>query len=106
VDSYKTVGSMEKLKSNLSMNLNLYNSDTLKRNHMSLDVLNDAIKKQHVFKRQSEYFTKSLINNPVIENKLEKDNSDITEKVNQHYAMKTHKAENSLLNIKINDHTS
>ncbi|XP_018053267.1 PREDICTED: uncharacterized protein LOC108690474 [Atta colombica] len=80
VDSCKTVGSMEKLKSNLS-NLNLYNSDTLKRNHMSLDALNDAIKKQHVFKRQSEYFIKSLVNDPIIENKLEKDNSDITEKI-------------------------
>ncbi|KYN20174.1 PREDICTED: uncharacterized protein LOC108760904 [Trachymyrmex cornetzi] len=105
VDSCKTASSMEKLKSNLSMNLNLYNSDTLKRNHMSLDALNDAIKKRHVFTRQSECFTKSLINDPVIENKLEKD-SDVTEKVIQHYAMKTRKTGNSLLNIKINNHTS
>lgn len=106
VDSYKIAGSTEKLKSNLSKNLNLYNFDILKRNHMSLDALNDAIKKRHIFTRQSECFIKSLVNDPVIENKLEKDSSDITEKINQHYAMKTRKAGNSLLNIKINNHTS
>ena len=72
VDSRKTAGNIEKFESNLSMNLNLYNSDTLKRNYMSLDVLNSAIKKWDVFTRRSEYFTKSLQNDPVIENKLER----------------------------------
>lgn len=93
---------MEKVKS-LNMDLNLYNFNMIKRNHKSLDALNDAIKmhNQNVFTRQSECFTKSLIN-PIIE-KLEKDSSDITEK-KERYA-KAHKAGNSLLNIKINNHT-
>lgn len=95
---------MEKAESlNPSMDLNLHN--ILKRNHMSLDALNDAIKmyNQDVFTRQSECFTKSLVNDPIIE-KLEKGSSDITEK-EERYAVKEHKARNSLLNIKINNHT-
>lgn len=101
---------MEKVESlNPSMDLNLHNfnilNNILKRNHMSLDALNDAIKmyNQDVFTRQSECFTKSLVNDPIIE-KLEKDSNDITEK-EERYAEKGHKARNSLLNIKINNHT-
>jgi len=108
VDLCKTADSTTSSKSfNLSMNLNVYNSSVLKRNYMSLDALNDATKKRnnHIFTRQSECFTKSLVNDLVVENKLEKGSSDIMEKVEQRYAMKMHTAGNSLLNIKINNYT-
>ncbi|XP_011685629.1 PREDICTED: uncharacterized protein LOC105448641 isoform X2 [Wasmannia auropunctata] len=103
MDLRKTAGNTEKLKSLNSPNLNLYKS-ILKKNHMSVDALNGAIKKrnQHIFTRQSERLTKSSINEPMItENKLKKGSSDITEKAGQRYAMKTHKAEISMLNIKL-----
>lgn len=73
---------------------------------MSVDVLNDAIKirNQDVFIKQSEFFTKSLISDPVVENKLEKDGTDITGKTEHRHAVKMHKAGNSLLNIKMNNY--
>jgi len=106
VDLCKIAGSTKNSKSfNPSMDLNVYNA--LKRNHMSLETLNDATKKRnnHIFTRQSECFTKSLVNDLVVENKLEKGSSDMMEKVEQRYAMKTHKTGNSLLNVKINNYT-
>ncbi|XP_018397435.1 PREDICTED: uncharacterized protein LOC108775537 isoform X2 [Cyphomyrmex costatus] len=97
VDSSKTTDNTEKLKSIL----------LTEKNHMSLDALNDTIRKRnrHVFTRQSEYFTKSFVNDAAIENKLEKGSSGATERVKQDCAMKIHTTENSLLNIKMN-HTS
>jgi len=108
VNLSKTAGSTKNSKSfNPSMDLNVYNSSALKRNYMSLDALNDVTKKRnnHIFTRQSECFTKFLVNDLIVENKLEKGSSDIMEKVEQCYAMKTHKAGNSLLNVKINNYT-
>lgn len=102
INLYKN--SLKKLRSsNPLVDLNLYNSSILKRkNHISLNALNDAIKvhnQKDDFTRQSECFTKFWIN-PVVKNKLEKGNSNIAER------MKMHTAGNSLLNIKINNHTS
>ncbi|XP_039308980.1 uncharacterized protein LOC105208012 isoform X2 [Solenopsis invicta] len=105
MDLHKTVGCTEKLKnSNHCMDLNLHNSSILKRNHMSMDALNNAIKprNQNVFTRRSEWFTKSLINDPVVENKSEKNSSEVT-KNEERFAVKTYKTGNSLLNIKINN---
>ncbi|XP_077264778.1 uncharacterized protein LOC143898871 [Temnothorax americanus] len=107
VELCKNARSTEKLKSSSPPDLNLYNSNTLKRNYVSLDGLNDAIKirNRDVFTRQGEFFTKSLINDPVVEKKSEKSSTDVTGKAEQRCVVKMHKAGNSLLNIKINNHT-
>lgn len=104
----KSAQSTKKLKgSSPPVNLNSYNSNILKRNHISLDALNDAIKvhSKDIFIKRSKCFTKSWINNPIVKNKLEKANNDITEKAEQQCVMKMYKAEKFLQNININ-HTS
>lgn len=73
-----------------------------------MDTLNDAIKvrNQDVFTKQNKCFAKSWINKPIVEKKLERYNSDTTGKAEQRYVMNMHKARNSLLSTKINNHTS
>lgn len=106
INLYRNARSTKKVKD--SSPLGDLNSCIVTRNLISLDALNDAIKvhSQDVFTRQRKYFAKSWINNPTVKNKLKKDSNDTTEKSKQRCVVKIHKTGNSLLNTKINNHTS
>ncbi|XP_020277661.1 uncharacterized protein LOC109851725 [Pseudomyrmex gracilis] len=95
----KPIYSTGKLKNLSTLNsvINLCKSNTLKRKHMSLDTLNNAIKMRdkNVFIRKNEHFKESLANNIIVENKLQMSNVKKTEQ----NPVKTHKAGNQSFSI-------
>jgi hypothetical protein len=99
-----SVTRLENLDSlNTTADLNGFNR--LKRNYVSVDILNSAIKrhdKQNVNKKHNECFTEFSINNPIRENKVTVNNDDIQKNEILNTA-KAHKIENlsrNLTNVK------
>ncbi|RLU15145.1 hypothetical protein DMN91_012139 [Ooceraea biroi] len=102
----KNVYSMGRLDNLHSPNTtaNLNNFSALKRNYMSLDILNSAIKthKQTVTDKQS--LTESSINDPIAENKVRDKNNNLKEEIRN--TTETYKAEDppkNSSNIKSNN---
>jgi len=99
-----SVARLENLDS-LNTTADLNNFNTLKRNYMSVDILNSAIKthnKQDIIQKQNECFTELSINNPIRENKVTDNNDDIKKNEIRNTA-KAHKIENpseNLTNVK------